>query len=114
MVVNFLCGFIAPVIIEHIDLEALEALYTVESLDSIIPTLFGNLIPLALFGIYELLLLAMTVLGIVMLIVKRREFKVQAGLLQPPKKWVGTFLLSSGIAAAIGALSIKLIWSIFF
>lgn len=107
MAINFLGGFVAPLILRFIDLDGfLEG-------DINISQILENIIPLLGLLWYELLMYGMAIAGIVLIIKNLRQFKPQAGLLPPPEKGrVSVVLLNVGVAAAITVFSLTLVSSL--
>lgn len=107
MVINLLGGVIAPLILELVDYNSLLSDGLVITSENI----FG------LIGLmwYELIVIGTAIVGIVIMVKKRAEFKPQSGLLQPPEgKAVSCVLLNFGVAAAIALFALTLVGSLLY
>jgi membrane protease YdiL (CAAX protease family) len=102
--INFFSGFVAPMIVDAIDFQALLELGT--------QAIVNDPLPYIALLIYETLTLVASVFGMVILIKKFREFKCHAGILQPPEKWAGPMFLNMGMAAAIAVFAFSLLSSL--
>lgn len=107
MAINFLGGFVAPLILRFIDLDAILAGEISFEL------LLDNVLPLLGLLWYELFMYGTAIAGLVILIKNLSLFKPQAGLLPPPEKGrVSVVLLNTGVAAAITVFSLTLVRSV--
>ncbi len=104
MLINFFGGFVAPFIVGLVDFEAMYS--------GNFSALLDNILPVMLLLVYEGFVLAVSTVGIVMVIIKRREFTLHKGILPPPERWAGSLFLNGGIAAAIAMLALNLVWSL--
>ena len=104
MLINFLGGFVAPLILEYIDVEAMLEGFSLTS---------ENLFPLLALAWYELITIGGAIVGIVIICKKYKEFKPQSGLLPPPEgKGASCVMLNAGIAAAVAIFALTLFGSI--
>jgi len=104
MLINFLGGFIAPLILESIDLDALLENFAITQ---------NNIFPLIALAWYELITIGGAIAGIVLICKNYKEFKPQSGLLPPPEgKGASCVMLNAGIAAAIAIFALTLFGSL--
>lgn len=93
MAINFVGGFISPIIYKKADLESLAESFTVHA---------GNIFPLIAFLWYWILTTLAAVFGIVIIIKKRRSFYLCQGAIPPPKgQAIKCIVASSGIIASL-------------
>ncbi len=86
MLVNFLGGFLAPMLLERAGLDQLEQL-DLGSLSESAQALAGSAGPwLPLFGLYILLMLLLSLAGLVLLIVRARRVRFAPGELELPRE----------------------------
>ena len=105
MAVNFLGGFVAPLLVEWLS-------DTSGELEGLIISA-GNLVPYIVYMWYSFMSIGLAVFGIVIIIKKRREFSIHEGLLPPPeKKGASCVLLSGGVAASIALFALTLLGSL--
>ena len=104
MLVNFFGGFVAPLVYDLVDMEALSSVN--------IAAIAANIFPILLLLAYNVLVLGACCVGIIMMISMRHKFTLHKGLLQPPERWGGALFLNSGIAAAIAVLAFDLVRSL--
>ncbi|MBE6576986.1 MAG: CPBP family intramembrane metalloprotease [Ruminococcaceae bacterium] len=104
ILINFFGGFVAPFIVERVDFDVLAS--------GDVAAIASNAVPFMLLLLYEAFVLTVSTVGIVMVIVKRREFTLHKGILQPPERWASPLFLNGGIAAAIAMLGLNLVWSL--
>ncbi len=72
-----------------------------------------NILGFTVFLLYELLILAVSGIGIFLLIKRKNRIKFDSGLLPPPeKKGVSCVLLNFGVAAAIAVFALLLVSSL--
>ncbi len=116
MAVNFVGGFLSSVLYELIDMEVF---YPRLQEFLINPALSGitasDLLSLLWFGVYMLfqgIILACAVLGIVLLVKGRKKLRISAGLLPPAHEAGRGLFTSSGIIASIVLFSLVLAISV--
>ena len=98
--INLMGSVIAPAIFKMIDLEELEHMLSTGTVDPNSPIMQ----PLAILGGYEMLIIAVSAVGISLLVKakKRGDLALDAGILPPPKEGrVANVLCTVGIAASI-------------
>ena len=100
MAINFIGGFLSPIIYDKADLEALAENFVIHA---------GNILPLIGFLWFWLLTTGSAVLGALIIIKKRRSFHLYEGLIPPPeKRALRCMITSSGIIASLILFSIIL------
>lgn len=102
--INLLGGVFAPWIIEHLDLENLMAVMeTIASSQNPDPSLLEPYaLPLSLLLVYDLIIYGAGIAGTVLLFRARKQHRLDAGLLPPPRQGrVGNVFLNTGVACAL-------------
>ena len=105
MIVNFIGSFLTAIILGHVDLSSI--------LRGEIATDTESLIGLIVLIVYELIIYAAMIAGVVIIIKKMRGFRLHTGILPPPeKKGFTCVMMNGGVAAAIAVLSFSLLGSV--
>ena len=112
-VINILGGVFAPWLTEQLRLEELTAVLEQIS-ETLDPTpILEFVFPLTLLLVYDLVMYAAAIIGIVLFFRSRKKYTLEAGLLPPPKKGrVGNIFLNAGVALALAAFAVTFILSL--
>ncbi len=104
MGINFIGGFLSPLIYGKIDLEGLSKNFTIHA---------GNIFPLIAFLWFWLLTTGAAVLGTVIIVKKHNSIRLYEGLVPPPEKRAFRCIItSSGIIASLALFALILSASI--
>lgn len=104
VIINLCGSVIAPIILDHVNLDAISESFTVTA-----ENIFGIL---ALMW-YEMIFLGAAIVGIVIIVKHYKEMKPQSGLLPPPKGRVAScVMLNAGVAAAVALFTLTLVTSL--
>jgi membrane protease YdiL (CAAX protease family) len=116
MVLNFTGGVVVTLVTKDIDYDGLNNLiYDIESGTATTEQMMLYVEQLTPLLIYELVLGALSLVGIVLLVlaVKKKDIRLEAGILPPPKKHrVSNIFCTVGTAALVTAYVFFFVWSI--
>jgi len=118
--INLLGGIFAPWLLDRLaplfEEEALTALTdALNRMDTaaLLELIGGYTLPLALLGVYELVMMGASVCGIVFLITGRKKLRLEPGLLPPPKEGrVANVFCNIGTAAALTVFALIFVLSL--
>lgn len=122
-IINLFSGIFAQIVLSNITVEELEALIN-EILSN--PAIFNdpealwaliapNLVGLILYVIYSNILMILSTIGIIalLIVVLNKKLSFDQGILQTPKEHrIANFFLTGGVAAAIGYIVLRFLYSI--
>lgn len=108
----WLLGRLAPLLTEETLTALTDALNRMDA--AAIADLVGAyLLPLALLGVYELLIMGASICGIVFLLTARKKLRLEPGLLPPPKEGrVANVFCNIGVAAALTVFALIFVLSL--
>lgn len=115
MIINLLGSVIGPYLVSFMDIETINAMLEQVSLGNTVDMADPALIPLLVVGIYEFILMALGVVGVILFYKAKRRglLGLDAGLLPPPKKGRAANLLCNvGVAAAITYFTVTMVLSL--
>jgi hypothetical protein len=109
LIINLVGGVFTPWLAEYVDFDALIPMLE-EMLTSGTPDLSllaPYTLPLLLMTVYDLVMYAGAIIGIILFFRNKRRIVLSEGLLPPPKEGrVGNVFLNMGTAAAIAAFTV--------
>ena len=105
MIINFMGSIIAPALLERIDLDAL--------VEGNMEVLMADPLPVVIYYFYLLIYYAALILGIVFMVLWRKQFKLNAGILPVSKNSrVSCFFGNVGVAVAMVVFSAVMVLSL--
>lgn len=103
---------LAPLLTEE-SLTRLTELMTAGDMNAVSALMGDYLVPMMIFVVYELAMMALSIFGVVFLIFGLKKVRLQSGLLPPPKEGrVANVFCNVGVASAITAFVIVFILSL--
>ena len=115
MIINFTCGVVVDLVTRDIDFEGLNnLLYDMQSGTATTEQMMPFMQQLMPLLIYELIIGALSLVGIVLLAIalKKQEIRLEVGILPPPKKHrAANIFCTVGTAALVTAYVFFFVWS---
>lgn len=115
MVINFLGAVVGPYIMSLMDTEAINSLLETSMSGGTVDMTDPVLIPLFIMGVYEMVLIALGVVGAIKLSRAKKSglLTLEVGILPPQKKGrVGRVLCTVGVAASITYFTVMMLLSL--
>ena len=116
MLLNFLSGVTSMLLIRKLDLDRYMQVATGGDMGEMMAYMQENMVVLAMYGIYLLFILGVTIAGVVLVIVnlaKKKFILARGAVMLPRGKKFSTVILNIGMMLYVGLWTAMIVWQLF-